>query len=87
MTTEKYGGLWFGGTSENGWTVVFEHFDQSLELLGVVRESTGRFRAAIYEKSREPQWRLPVWGERRPDSLFVSKAEAIAYVQSSLSPM
>lgn len=85
MTTEKHGGIWLDDTSQSGWSLVFENFDSSSQLLGAVFEKAGRFKAAIYEKSADPQWRLPWWRALQPDSLFDNQSEAVAHVHRSLS--
>ena len=79
MFLEKHGGLW--SVEE---PVIFQQFHEELQRLGVVYERNGLFRAAIYEKLHDPQWRLPVWAELRPDALFEGRDEAIGHVQSSL---
>ena len=79
MFVEKHGGLWTHADLTD-----FELFDEERQLLGVVREGDGLFSAAVYEKHPDPQWRLPVWRELRPSSLFSSSAEAIAHLQSFL---
>ena len=80
MFVEKHGGLWVDADPAD-----FEQFDEARQLLGVVRESAGLFSAAIYEKRPDPQWRLPVWGELRPSSIFSSLDEAIAHLRSLLA--
>ncbi len=79
MFIEKHGGLWASGES-----TTFELFDETSQLLGAVSERGGLFVATIHEKSADPQWRLPVWGELRPSSLFGTQTEAIQHIRSTL---
>ena len=80
MFLEKHGGLW--GFEE---PTLFEQFDETHQRIGVVYERDGVFRAVVYEKLADPQWRLPVWGEVRPDSICESLDDAIGQVRSSLT--
>ena len=79
MFVEKHGGLWGGGEP-----TTFELFDETSQLLGIVSDKGGLFVATIHEKSADPQWRLPVWGELRPSLLFGTQAEAIQHIRSTL---
>jgi hypothetical protein len=76
---EKHGGLW-----SSGEPTTFELFDETSQLLGVVSDKSGLFVATIHERSADPQWRLPVWRELRPSSLFSAQTEAIQHIRSML---
>ncbi len=79
MFVEKQGGLW-----PDGGPTTFELFDETRQLLGVVSTRGELFLATIHEQRVDPQWRLPVWGEHAPGSLFGSREEAIRYLRWTL---
>lgn len=82
---EKHGGLWLDDPGDIRTQPLFEHFDATAGLLGiVVRSPSGHFTAAIFEKSYDPQWRLPFWSERRPGGLFSVEADAVAHIKALL---
>lgn len=82
MPTEKHGGLWEDGSPSTGWALVFEHYEPSLELIGAVFQKASLFKAVLYEKGKDPQWRLPWWSERRPEALFGNHEEAVSHVHA-----
>jgi hypothetical protein len=82
---EKYGGLWVDDSAD-GTQVAYERHDERLDLLAVVfRQLSGTYRACLFEKTRDPQWSLPCWSERPPDSLFLTEAEAVAHLALLMS--
>jgi hypothetical protein len=82
---EKHGGLWLDDATDARTQALYEHYDPELDLLAVVvRSPSGHFMASLFEKSSDPQWRLPFWSERRPDALFGDEQSAIAHVKSLL---
>ena len=82
---EKHGGLWLDDEADPRRQPVYEHYDPGLDLLGVVvRSPSGHLAASLFEKSRDPRWRLPFWSERRPEALFNDAPNAIAHVKALL---
>ena len=85
MPAEKYGGLWHDAGPARGWVLVYEQFEPSRELLGVIFFKAGMFKSSVFEKAGDPQWRLPWWSELRPEALFNSEEEALAHVRVRLA--
>ena len=82
---EKHNALWVDDPDDIRTRPVYERFDEYTELLAVVHRSPfGHFVAAIYEKVKDPQWRLPFWAARRPEALFNDESEAVGYVENLL---
>jgi hypothetical protein len=64
---EKHGALWEDDPTDVRSQPLFERFDSKSGLLAAVIQSpSGHFVASIFERSSDPQWRLPTWSERRP---------------------
>lgn len=77
---ERDGALWVDDAN-TGYTLVFEEYNPATDLMGTVyHRPPDFFRAAVFQKTNDPQWSLPWWTERRPDAIFADQSEAIAHV-------
>ena len=84
-TTEKHGGFWYD--DEGYGTLVFELYDEGLDLIGTVYEKKhGYFVAQLHEIDRNytGDFRLPFWNTIRPEALFDDKKEAVLHVEALL---
>jgi hypothetical protein len=82
---DKHGALWHDDPADVRTQPVYEHHDAAKDLLAVVvRNPSGYFVAAIYEKISDHQWRSPFWSARRPDALFADQASAVEHVMAVL---
>ena len=80
---EKHGAFWSG--PYGGWQTAYERFDPATDQIAMVLVKNDLFKAVIFCKRSDPQWRLPLWVERTGESLLGSEAEAIAFVEAEIS--
>jgi hypothetical protein len=82
---EKYGGIWLAD-GEKSLEVVHERYDSERDIVQAIyrRATDGFYTVAVYEKSNEPQWRLPVWVNVEHGSIFDHVELAEAHLMSIL---
>jgi hypothetical protein len=82
-TDEKFNAFWV--KDEKDGEIVFEHYAEDLDLIGIVqKKKQALFRAVLLEKSHSCQWRLPFWAEIRPEALFDNQQDAAQYILTLL---
>lgn len=80
---EKHGAFWSG--PYGGWQPVYERYDLATDQVAMVLTKNNLYKAVVFCKRSDSQWRLPLWSERASESLLASEAEAIAYVEAEIS--
>jgi hypothetical protein len=79
-TIEKHGAFWYED-DQSDYRIVFERYDERTDLLAVVKTRLPNlYLAVVMEKGDDPQWRLPIWSELRPEALFDNEDEAVSHV-------
>jgi hypothetical protein len=77
---DKHGGFWHDPTGD-GWRVIYDRYEAATDRIGAVFTKGNLFKAVTFEKVSDPQWKLPLWSERRPEAIFDRPADAISHVE------
>jgi hypothetical protein len=86
MKEEKLHGGWYVSYGiDPSWQLVYREYRSDRDLLMEVwRVEDGLFRASILDKIVDYREVDPTWSERRPEGLFGSREEGIAYLMQRL---
>ena len=80
---EKNGADWYW--SERKGELLYETYDEDLDLIGAVhKDRYGFYIAALYKKLKDPGLANPAWACERPEGKFDNYVDAVTHVKALL---